>query len=135
MISASYVFYGVNVIIGVASLIVIILAAKSQAQHAKKILIVALVLLILSAGILAFSLRIYKMGALAYIGQTVGGMDGVYEKVKKFRYYALAGTLFEFIAIVLLTVVTAKVLAPQPQEEQAVKEEPAVKEEQAGEEE
>jgi len=117
MIPGLYVFYAVNAILAVASVVGIILASKSQGQHAKKPFIVALVLLILSAGILSFCLGIYRMGALAYIGQTVGGMEGVYDKVKNFRFYGLVGTILEFVSVVLLTIVSAKMVSFQPREQ------------------
>jgi len=118
MITGSNVFYGVNAILAVASVVLIILTSKSiQNQRSKKVFIAALVLLILSAGILSFCLKIYKMGALAYIGQTVGGMEGVYDKVKNFRFYALAGTILELVSVVLLTVVSAKMISFQPKEQ------------------
>ena len=88
-----------------------------QRQRSKKVFITALILLILSTGILSFCLKIYKMGALAYIGQTVGGMEGVYDKVKNFRFYGLVGTIFELISVVLLTAVSAKMISFRSKEQ------------------
>ena len=118
MISGSNVFYAVNAILAVVSIVLIILASKSmQDKGAKKIYIPALVLLILSAVILSVCLGIYKMGAMAYVGQVAGVAEGAYDQVKKFRFYGLVGTILELLSVVLLTVVSAKLISSQPKEQ------------------
>lgn len=114
MITSAFVFNGVNIVIAVASLVLIVLAAKAvKDKGIRNLLRIALVLLILSAIILPVCLYIYKFVPIAYTGKVAGAAEaeGAYEMVTKFRYYALVGTILEAASVVLLVLVSGKLIA------------------------
>jgi hypothetical protein len=99
------------------SIIVIILSFKHlEDKRIRRLFITALILLVLSAGILSVCLKIYKLGALAYIGQITGVAEGAYDTVKVFRYFALIGVFFELLCVALLAMVSKMVISPRTTE-------------------
>ncbi len=113
MIPSAFVFNGVNIVIGVASLLLIVLASKAIKEKGARTLVrIALVLLILSAIILPVCLHVYKFGPAAYVGQVAGvpSAKGAYDRVKNFRYFALVGTLCETASVVLLVVASRRLV-------------------------
>ncbi|RJP16190.1 MAG: hypothetical protein C4520_19480 [Candidatus Abyssobacteria bacterium SURF_5] len=104
MISGTAFYVAVNVLVAVAALAAIFLVPRQiPAGTARKLLVIALALLLLSGGIFAVSLRFFKLAEIAYTGQAFKVLEqGTFEFIYRFKDVALAGNIAELVAVALL---------------------------------
>jgi len=102
MIPSSYVYNGVNIILGVVCLIAIIFSFKAiPDKRVRLLVIVGSVLIILSGALLSFGLNVFKMYTLAWTATTfrMEGKEDALETVLLFKDLSLLGYVFEVVAI------------------------------------
>ena len=114
MIPSSYVYNGVNLILGVVCLISIILAFKMiPDKRVRLFLIIAAVLIIVSGGLMSFCLNVFKMLAPAEAADFLrinGSTDSV-KKVLFFKDLSLLGNLFEVVALGLFAGIAKRLVS------------------------
>jgi hypothetical protein len=117
MISSHVMYNGVNVVLAVACLISLFLVSKFVPdKRTRTLLIVALILMFLSAPALIMGLRIFKITPAAVLGDGLGMTDGASDMTKNFRYVGLLGSLCELIAIVLFAAAAKRLFSPRAEE-------------------
>jgi hypothetical protein len=112
MISGDFLYNGMNLFLAVVALISIVLAPKLlRAGGARRKLVGACILLILSGAIFSVSLRMFRLSSLAYIGEAVQRAEaGTYQMTDNFKHIALIGNVFDVAAVVLLAAVSRSLL-------------------------
>lgn len=111
MISAERFYIVMNVVLGLIFVASIILAPRFiPDKRARNLLIVALVLLILSGGALAFCQKIFRLYELAYMGDSSGATEGAMETIDRIRMLVPISNLFELVAIGLCVFVGKRLI-------------------------
>ena len=124
MISSELMFNGVNVVLAVACLVSLFLVSKFVPdKRARVLLIVAAILIILSAPALTIALKIYKITPVAMLGDATRVTDGAAKTTTSFRYLSLLGSLFELIAIILFAAAARRLFSPPTAEPEPAGEE------------
>jgi len=112
MISMEHFYINVNVVLGLVCIASIILAFKFVSdKRSRNLLIVTLVLLIISGAMLSFCQKIFRLYAVAYMGDLAGATEGAFEMVDQFRILLPIGNIFELAAIGLCVLVVKRLIS------------------------
>jgi hypothetical protein len=112
MISGDFLYNGMNLLLAAVALMCIFLAPKLLgAGGARRKLVGACILLILSGAIFSVSLRMFRLSTLAYFGEAVQRAEaGTYQMTDNFKNIALVGNVFDLAAVILLAGVSRSLL-------------------------
>jgi hypothetical protein len=114
-IEAESFYIAMNVALGLACLVSIFFAFKFlPAKGARRMLITALVLLIVSGASLSFCQHILRLESLAAMGDSLGATEGAVEAIGMFNYVADAANILEVVAIALCAFVAKKLVSLHP---------------------
>ena len=119
MIPSTYVYNGVNLILGVVCLVSIILAFKAiPDKRGRLFLIVGCLLIILSGALLVFCLKVFKMYTLAWTATALRaeGKEDAFETVLMFKDLSLLGYVMEVAALGLFAGVAKRLVSLRPGE-------------------